>query len=698
MRETIKILLFSVLFSQFCVGQEITRVYGWVDNDHYQVGITENGGKEVQYNINVNTGVKEATKKKINTQERGRFGAQLSNEKEGYRVTSEKNDLFLTSPDKKKVRLTNDKQDEQNPTLSPNNKYVAYTKNNNLYVSSTVQANESKLTSSKDALVYNGWASWVYYEEILGRSSRYKAFWWSPDSKKIAFLQFDDNPVNEFPIFRSEGTHGDLERTRYPKSGDDNPYCKLGVIDIESKKTTWMDHNWTEDIYTAWSFWTPDGDLLYQRLNRDQNHLQFFLADPASGKNQLIYEEKQHTWVDWYTQLQWLNDGKSFLILSDKNGWKNFYQVFLDGSPEKQITNVDWKINRLVEMNEERGGFYFSGSGDDRTTDQHIYFARLDGSKVRQLTKKRGVHRVEFSDDGEKMIDYYSNLNQPLHADLIDLSTMKVTPIIDNAFNANEDKGIKVELHTIPTKDGFDLPAYWVLPPNFNPEKVYPVVFNLYGGPGSEGVRDSYRNFTWNGLVSKGVIIMSVDHRGCGKFGKTGKNYMHRNLGKWEIEDYVTAVKWLYQYDFIDKNRIGIQGGSYGGYVAALALCAASDYFTHGISSYPVTDWRLYDNVYTERYMDTPESNPKGYDYGSVLSHTQNLKGKLLIIHGEMDDNVHMQNSMQLISKLQDEGKQFEMMVYPGERHGWGGAKRKHLMVLKENFWDRHFELKDIRP
>ena len=695
MKSILSIVLFVGVI--YVLGaQKIEKVHGWVDNDHYAVSIKTGIGEEKDYRINAKTGDRYETdiKKKAVANRRNNQKGDL-----GDKIVKEDNDVFVQKADGTKIRISEDEDEEQNATFSPDKKFIAYTKNNDMYISSVDKPKERRLTFSDDPLLYNGWASWVYYEEILGRGSRYKAFWWSPDGAKIAYLQFDDNPVSEFPIFRSEGVHGDLERTRYPKAGDDNPICKLGILNIETGETTWEDHDWSQDVYTAWPFWTEDGSkLIYQRLNRDQNHLQMYATDATTNQRKLIYEEKQHTWVDWVNQLHWLKDGKSFLMISDNSGWNNFYQIFVDGRAPKQITNVEWKIDRLIRLQEDEGGFYFLGAGPERITDRQIFFTKLDGSKIQQITSKRGYHRAEFSDDGKKIIDYYSNLNHPEFVDLIDVKKGKVSPIISEAFDANEDSGIKVEMHTITTKDGFDLPAYWVLPPNFNPEKKYPVVFSLYGGPGSEGVRDSYRDFNWNNLVKKGAIVISVDHRGSGKFGKIGKNYMHRNLGKWEMEDYITTVKWLYQYDFIDRDRIGIQGGSYGGYVAALALCMAGDYFTHGISSFPVTDWRLYDNVYTERYMDTPKSNPLGYEFGSVISHANKLKGKLLIVHGMMDDNVHMQNTMQLISKLQDEGKQFEMMVYPGERHGWGGPKRSHLMKLQQGFWEKHFFFSNNRP
>jgi dipeptidyl-peptidase-4 len=246
----------------------------------------------------------------------------------------------------------------------------------------------------------------------------------------------------------------------------------------------------------------------------------------------------------------------------------------------------------------------------------------------------------------------------------------------------------KSELFTIPTKDGYDLPASWILPPDFDGNKKYPVIISIYGGPESQEVANRYpMRLSSYYYAQNGIIVISVDHRGSGHFGKNGSNLMHRNLGKWEMNDYIEAVKWLKTKPFIDGNKIGITGGSYGGYATCMALTYGADYFNYGMANYSVTDWQLYDNVYTERYMDTPDQNPEGYEFGSALTHADNYKGKLLITHGTMDDNVHMQNTIQFVDKLQDMGKEFEMMLYPGERHGWGGPKRDHLSKLTIKFW-----------
>lgn len=609
-------------------------------------------------------------------------------------VINQENDLYFFSlADKKLRRLTATPAPEENPVFSPDETMVAYTRAYNLYVLDLETGLEKQLTTDGGGLVYNGWASWVYYEEILGRSSRYRAFYWSPDSEKIAYLRFEDDPVPEFPIFHHEGedmAHGMLEETRYPKAGDPLPHVKLGVVDIETAATAWMEQN-PELDYTAWVFWTPGGnELLYQQMNRDQNVLHIYKADPASGKAQKIYEESQPTWVEFFEEIHFLRDWKSFILRSNRDGWHNLYHYDLEGALVNQLTGNDWRITELVRIDEAGNRVFFMGTGAD-ATERHLFSVDLDGKNQRQLTQGAGLHSVELSPDGSYFIDEFSSITNPGEMHVRNTRNGQSRLLSADQTDDNLNNGIKVEQFTIKTADGFDLPAQWVLPADFDPNKKYPVIFRVYGGPDSEGVYNRYADYTRDGQVAKGAIRFTVDHRGSGKFGKKGLDYMHRNLGKWEMNDYIEAVKWLRQKDFVDETRIGIMGGSYGGYVTALALTYAADYFTHGVSSYPVTDWRLYDNVYTERFMDTPQDNPEGYRFGSVMTHADKLKGKLLIVHGTIDDNVHFQNTVQLVSALQDLSKDFEVMFYPGGRHGWGGPKRIHYANLVDKFWDRYF-------
>lgn len=609
-------------------------------------------------------------------------------------VYLENQDLFYLKNDGSLPRqLTANTAEEKTPTFSPNDRRLAYTRENDLYVLDLETGLERRLTSDGSDLILNGYASWVYYEEILGRRSRYNAFYWSPDSKQIAFLRFDDAEVPYFPIFHHEGedmSHGFLEDTRYPKAGDPLPDVTLGVANVETGKITWIEQNEALD-YTAWIYWSPDTEkLLFQQMNRDQDLLHIYTADPATGKSTKIYEESQTTWVEFFNDLHFLPEDQGMIIRSNRDGWFNLYHYNWEGKLINQVTKNDWRVNALLHVDTKNNLVYYRGTGNNGT-ESHLFKVGLDGKNQQQLTKGEGTHSINLSPNGSYFVDRFSSYLHPGKLGIYNSKGKEVLPLGEQKEDKNVEKGIKVEFFTVLSTDGFNLPAYWVLPPDFDENKKYPVVFSIYGGPDAGSVFNRYRNYSNNEMVNNGVILFAVDHRASGKFGKKGLDYMHRSLGKWEMHDYIETVKWLREKPFVDGNRMGIQGSSYGGYMAALALTYASDYFTHGISRAPVTDWRLYDNVYTERYMDTPQDNPDGYDFGSAMTHADKLKGKLLIIHGTIDDNVHMQNTMQLISKLQDEGKDFEMMVYPGGRHGWGGAKGRHSRNLGSKFWKKNF-------
>lgn len=698
------VFLLSVFFLN---AQQNVEFKGWADDDHYL--IMKSDGEESE-TVKVHVSGKESAYEAEeditdNLPDGVRVGRRNTTFSKGRKsfVINRDNDLFYYESGMSALRqLTANSQKENNPTFSPDGQSIAFTRDRNLYVLNIKTGLEKQLTTDGSELIYNGWASWVYYEEILGRSSRYRAFYWSPDSKRLAYLRFDDSPVPEFPIYHhigGDGVHGDLEVTRYPKSGDPNPLVKLGVVEIDNGITTWVDTD--ENLeYTAWIFWTPDAsELIFQQLNRNQDLLKMYAADLQTGERRLVYSESNETWVEFFEEIHFLENSNSFILRSNKNGWYNLYHYGLDGKLINQITNNSWRLTSITKIDEENERIFFKGTGEDPTA-SHFYVINLNGKKQTQLTQGSGSHSISLSPNGNYFVDTYSSYETPAKTDLYDSKGKQLRTIKENTTNPNADAGLTVEGFTIPSTDGFDLPAYWVLPPNFDKTKKYPIIFSIYGGPNAGTVSNRFRNFSWNPLYEKGVIRITVDHRASGKFGKKGMDYMHRSLGKWEMHDYIEAVKWLKQQPFIDSTRVGIQGSSYGGYMAALALTYASDYFTHGVASASVTDWRLYDNIYTERYMDEPKDNPDGYDFGSVMTHADKLKGELLIIHGTIDDNVHMQNTIQLISELQDKGKDFEMMLYPGGRHGWGGAKGMHSFNLGQKFWEKHFfgEGKKVRP
>ncbi len=589
-------------------------------------------------------------------------------------------------------RLTATPGNENNPQLSPDGRFVAYTRDHNLYALDIEKGLEYQLTEDGSDTIYNGWASWVYMEEILGRETKHRAFWWSPDSQKLAFLHFDDSPVPTFPLFRKGGTHGELEIERYPKSGDPNPYVKLGIVPATGGKTVWADIEEKADHYVAWPFWLPDSSrLTFQWMNRGQDHIRIYSVDPKSGQKVQIYEEKQPAWVEFFKDLYFFKDGSGFLLRTHVDGWSHLYVYDLEGHLKKRLTEGEWTVTEIPRVDEKNGRVFFNAR-KEKSTETHLYMINLDGSGFKRLTKEAGVHMDSVSLAGSYFIDSFSNTTTPTKLNLTKADGALVRMLKDMGM-PDRDEYIfgKKELFTIPTEDGWELPAYWILPPDFDKSKQYPVLFSIYGGPNSGRVDNSYPSMSDFYLAQEGIIIFSVDHRGSGHFGKKGVDLMHRNLGIWEMHDLIEAVKWLHTKPFVDKTKIGITGGSYGGYTTCMALTYGADYFTHGYARSSVTDWHLYDSVYTERYMDRPCENEEGYKFGSAITHAKNLKGILFMSHGDMDDNVHMQNTIQLIDKLMDDGKQFEFMLYPDQRHSYREKKREYSNRHYVDFWFKHF-------
>ncbi len=685
----------------------LPRIIGWADDTHYLFQTYDADKRPVIQSVNIRTGKgvvipsRKTDRELLNESLPDSISIGLNDiVSPDYKsvIFVKENDLFFfTKGDKKLRRLTNDSIPEVNARFSPDGIKIAYTKNKDLYVYDLAAGREIRLTFDASDRIYNGYASWVYMEEILGRSSRYAAFWWSPDGSKIAYLRTDESDVPIFTLNRldePDGIHGKLEQVPYPKAGDPNPKVKMGIADLSSGKTTWVKTDYSIDQYVAWPFWTPDSKkMAIQVLNRDQNDIRFILADPETGDFNEIYNEKRTTWVQFYEDIYVMDNGTGFIVRSYRNDWENLYYYNWEGQLLAQLTNFDWRVNDIVRIDEDKKMVYFTGTGSE-STDNHCFRVGLDSRNLLQITKGPGTHNVSISPEGTYFIDTWNNITTPGSIIAYDRKGKMIREIHKyEQLVYDPEKHAKAELLRIKTSDGlFDMPAMITYPLNFDPKKKYPVLFRIYGGPDSKNISSNRwqgENPSWD--AQNGIITFTVDHRGSGHFGKRGLDYMYRSLGKWEILDYIDAVKWLLEKPFVDPARIGITGSSYGGYMTCLALTKGADYWTHGFAGSSVTDYRLYDNIYTERYMDTPQDNPEGYKDGSALIWVKNYKGKLYMTHGDMDDNVHMQNSIYLISRLQDEGKTFQFMLYPNGRHGWRGAKAIHSRNEANNFWLANF-------
>lgn len=581
---------------------------------------------------------------------------------------------------------------EKNITFSQDKLWAAYTRGNNLYALEVVTKKEVSLTNDGSEVILNGFASWVYFEEILGRASRYRAFWWSPDSKKIAYMRFDDSQVPVFPIYVAEGQHGYLENQHYPKAGDKNPEVKIGVVEIGNNKTVWADFNQETDQYFGQPYWTNDNRLWVQWMNRGQDNLKIYEVNLVNGSKKEIYDEKQTTWIDLdeASRVQFLSNN-TFILKSDKDGWENLYLHDRNGKLVVKITDGNFWGTTIVRVDEKSNRLFFRARKENSARFD-LYRVGFDGKGLTRLSFGNFSHdQVDISPNGNYFITTYSNSSTPTAMALVDQKGRIIRELGNIKGAEFNDYAIpKTEIIRVPSADGlFDLPVAITYPINFDPNKRYPVLVSIYGGPNAGTVYDRYRQTvgTSQWLAQEGMIQVSFDNRSSGHFGKKGLNFIYRQLGKWEIEDYMACGRFLRNKSWVDTTRFAITGGSFGGYMTCMALTYGATVFTHGISNSAVTDWQFYDTHYTERFMDTPLENPEGYMSTAVITYANQYKGLLRIVHGTSDDNVHMQNSIQLVNKLEDMNKHFEFMLYPGERHGIGGAKGLHSRTEAMDFY-----------
>ena len=613
-------------------------------------------------------------------------------------VFLKKGDVYLRE-NGSEMQLTFDATEEKNPTLSPDGNYVGYTKNNNLYTLSLATKKEVAITNDGATGILNGYASWVYFEEIFGRPTQYRAFWWSPDSKYISFMRFDERKVPMFPIYNSEGQHGFVEETRYPKAGDQNPTVKIGWTTPDGGSITWADFNEMEDQYFGWPIWNPNNNAMWLSwMDRGQNNLKIYELNMTTGAKKPVYTEYQKTWIDLEDRnggrINFIPNNKGYIAQADASGWNQLYMYDMEGKLQYPITNGKFTVLGIRQIDEKNKTIYFTARGIESSARVDLYSIGFDGKNQKRLTVGDFNNaQVYLAPDAKNFVTVYSNVQTPTTMALIN-AQKKTVEVLGTATPSNFDasKLAKTELIRIKSADGlFELPALVTWPKNMDPNKKYPLLVSIYGGPNAGTVMDSWSsNPTKEAWAQEGLIQVAFDHRASGHFGKEGVNYMYRDLGHWEMEDYMTMAKWFIANGQADPTKIAITGFSYGGYMSAYALTYGASVFTHAMAGGSVTAWELYDSHYTERFMDTPAENPEGYKSGNVMTHLKNFKGVLQLVHGTMDDNVHMQNSIQLLSALQDQGKPVEFMLYPGGRHGWGGAKGKHFTDLKNQFIYKH--------
>jgi dipeptidyl-peptidase 4 len=570
-------------------------------------------------------------------------------------------------------RLTSVEGDEEEATFSPDGQHVAFIRANNLYVVDVASPRERALTTDGSAEIFNGKLDWLYQEEIYGRG-RFRGYWWSPDSSRLAFLQLNERPVPEYTVTDRIPYHPILEVTDYPKAGDPNPLVKLGVTRIASGDSRWIDLGsyGAEEILIVDVDWTPDAaNVVYQVQDREQVWLDLNFGDAASGRTRRLLRETTKAWVNNNGSPVWLKDG-SFLWFSEKSGFKHLYQYRTDGTEVRQITNGRWDVRTLYGVDEPNGLVYFA-SGERRHIDTDIYRIALNGSGLTRVSKTDGTHRAIFNPSFTQYVDVRSDINTPTQVRLHRGDGSEVRVIDANPVRALQGyRWSKPEFVEVKTRDGFVMDAMLIKPPDFDPSRRYPVYQETYAGPGTSLVRNRWGGSTgmfYQLLAQNGIIVWVLDNRSAGGKGVESQWPHYGNLGELELRDLEDGITWLKQQPYVDASRILLYGWSYGGFMTSYALTHSTSW-SAGIVGAPVTDWRNYDSVYTERYMKTPQHNPDGYQKSAPRFAAANLNGRMLLIHGATDDNVHTQNSEQFAYELQRAGKPFEFMLYPRSRHG----------------------------
>jgi dipeptidyl-peptidase-4 len=620
-----------------------------------------------------------------------------------YRHSSKS--VFYTWDTKEKTleRLSSGKQ--RLAEFSPDGRYIAFVRENNLFIKDMISKKETAITHDGEVNhIINGTCDWVYEEEF----GFTKGFHWSADSKKIAFYKFDESRVKEYTLTYFGDLYPKLYTYKYPKAGEANSIVNIYVYHLDDNKTVKMDVGEETDQYLPRIKWTNDaGILAIERLNRLQNHLDILLADAQTGHSRVMYQEDNKYYIEITDNLTFVNENDMFLITSEKDGYNHIYLYTIQGDLVKQLTSGKWDVTEVYGFNEKKKRVFYQ-SAEESPLDREICYVDLKGNRTK-ISKRKGTNRADFSSNFQYYINTFSDVQTPPYITVNNIKGEEIRVLEDNQQLVNILKEYDMGEFSfftftspefmLPDSEQVSLNAWKILPPDFDPAKKYPVLVTIYGGPGSQTVTNSwgYFNYMWYQMLAEhGFIIVSVDNRGTGSRGELFKKMTYLELGKYETIDYIETAKYLGSLDYIDKDRIGIFGWSYGGFMASNAITRGADYFSTAVAVAPVTNWRYYDNIYTERFMRTPQENPSGYDDNSPINHVDKLKGNYFLIHGSADDNVHFQNSMDMITALQKANKNFKLMIYPNKNHGiYGGNTRYYLFNSISEFLYDHMLTKD---
>lgn len=589
------------------------------------------------------------------------------------------------------AKLTESDQKQQYAQFSPSGDKAAFVKDNDLYLVNLETDQEKAITTDGEYNhIINGATDWVYEEEF----GIAKAWYWSPNGEKIAFYRFDESHVKEFFLTEWGSLYPGLTHYKYPKAGEENSTVKIGVYDLKSGKTTWMDVESENDQYIPRINWTKDSNTLaIRRMNRLQNKQDLMLANVNTGKTEIIKTETSNAWVDVNNNLKFLNNGNQFIYVSEESGYNHIYLYNMEGKMIRQVTRGDWEVTNYLGYDEETDRIYYM-STEESPLQRHLYSIDIDGTDKKKMTDGEGWNSINMSRDYRYYIETFSSTATAPQYSLHKQNGDQVRMLEDN--DALQDT---LSAYRMPTKEYIKIPldqatlnGYIMKPHDFDPAQQYPVLFYVYGGPGSQTVTKQFgtghRPMWHRYLTEEGYIVVSVDNRGTGARGRNFEKQVYKKLGQLEVADQIEAAQYLArEYDYLDADRFGIWGWSYGGYMASLVLAKSDGIFNTAIAVAPVTNWRFYDTIYTERFMQTPQMNPEGYEKGSPITYADQMQGDFLLVHGTGDDNVHFQNTVRFVNKLIEEDVQFETLFYPNRTHGiYGGNTRHHLFEKLNNF------------
>lgn len=621
----------------------------------------------------------------------------LSTETEAIYRHSRKSNFYIYNLDTKNLTPLSPNGKQRLASFSPDGSKVAFVRANNLFIVTLADMSEKQITEDGEyEHIINGTTDWVYEEEF----SFTRAFFWSPDGDYIAFYKFDESAVKEFWLTYYGDLYPKHEKYKYPKAGEDNSIVSIHTYQLSTGTTQTMDIGKETDIYIPRIKWTFESDqLVIFRMNRLQNNLKFLSANPASGETKEIYNETNKYYIEITDNLHFIADKKAkndgFILTSEKDGFNHIYQYDMEGHEVKQLTSGNWDVEEILGYDSHKKIVYYKAA-KSAPYNREVFGVNLKGKEF-DVETKTGWNSAQFSSNFNYYISTWSDANTPPIYTIKNIKGETIKVLENNEALkktiAEYDFQTKT-FYNITTSEGVELSTWQILPPNFDKTKKHPVLFTIYGGPGSQTVQNrwGYRDAWYQYFAQQGIIVVSVDNRGTGFKGEAFRKVTYQQLGKYETIDQIEAAKYFESLPYVEKDKIGIFGWSYGGFMSTLCMTKGADHFNTGIAVAPVTNWRYYDNIYTERYMRKPQDNPSGYDDNSPINHVDKLKGNFLLINGMADDNVHPHNSYDLITALVAADKEFEYMAYPNSNHGIYTGKNTtfHLYKKMTKFFLEH--------